>query len=454
MNKSLPSSPECEKSILSCLFKNYEETTGTLIEEGFKDSFYLNEINRKMHQALVSLHDKNGKVDLISFEAENKGLVEDNGGLSYLTEIYSHATTLAYLKNHISIVKDHFIRREAIQIASESILKLYDVDLDVMSTIARLNDSMDEIQENDNRSNDTQFNMQEINKKVMKKLQDLTKGVDVGMQTGFRMIDKMTGGLQKNDLTVIGARPSVGKTALGMAILETVCIKNNNASIFFSAEMSAEAVGMRRTSAAANVNLGLFNQQGVNKSQLNGIKNACLESNESPLIVDDQYSITATQIRNKVRLLKSKMDIKLVLIDYLQRLKPENREESINPKLKCKNALIVLKNTARELGVNVCLLSQLNRDAETADWSQLNSAMCADASEIENDADVIMLIGKNPDYEFIGDEGICIREIKITKQRNGATGLIGGVIFRRECAKFEDIPAHRWDELNTFKNKN
>jgi len=454
--KTTPHSENREMSVISLFCKDPEQASIDFQEYGMKDDYFFNPVRKDLFNLFLQHYEKYKTIDIAKMAEEREDELEKLGGASYLVNIYSYVTCYRadLVEIYIKELKELHQRREAIKKYSEAIDNLYNEDEEVTDVLTKTSSSIDSITEDLSNSGSSQYNMRQINELVLNKIERLHKGQEVGLPTGIGSIDRMTGGLQLGDLSIIGARPSVGKTALAMSFIDNISLKSNIPSMFFSSEMSAEAVGMRHHSSNSGVNLGLFNQQGASKEQLQSIRRSCIASQKAPIFIDDQFAITASEIRNKTRIAHRKYGIKAIFVDYIQRLKPESREESFNAKLRISNALKVLKNLARELNIHVCVLAQLNRDAEESNYDQLHSAMIADCGEVEQDADLIMLIGKNHEYEkeFRADQ-MRVREIKITKQRNGATGRIGGIIFKSECARFEEIPTERYEELNTFENQ-
>jgi replicative DNA helicase len=258
-----------------------------------------------------------------------------------------------------------------------------------------------------------------------------TDGPTSGLLTGFHDYDEMTGGLQNGELTILAARPAMGKTALALNVAEQISSGSTSLSGgdpkpvgIFSLEMGKGQLAQRLVSARAGVDVQKLRRNMINREELPRVRDACLELSRLPMLIDDVASITLLQIRAKARRMKAKHNIRAIFIDYLQLVSVGHRVES--RQIEVSEISRGLKALARELEVPVVVLSQLNRNPENREGHRPRLSDLRESGSIEQDADVVLLLHREDYYhkDEDGYEPSNTAEIIIAKQRNGPTGTV------------------------------
>lgn len=435
---SSPNSDNAEKGILSTIMQSGTEPLDIAELRGLTDEHFFNPIHAKFYRIITDLVRKNGSSDLMAvYEIVGSQEMEKLGGTSYLTEIYTYTPSDHLFESYIDTIIDKHIRRVIIAKCKSTVEAALDQDSDTGDSIAALNADLDYLLQNSTKTSH-EANMGEVMQDCMDGLAAIMEGKDVGLKTSITGIDMVTGGLQAGELSIIAARPSVGKTALAATMMEEIAINNKIPCLFLSLEMMNRGVGFRFLSMRTGINLASMTQQQPTRDDFRKIKRESPAIVESPLILDDEGMLTAYQIRSKIKNAIRKHGIKAVFIDYMQLIRGTSKTEQDNPNIRISNALKILKNTAKECNIHICALAQLGRQAEGEMAYRLNNSMVKDCGEIEQDADMIFMIGEHEDgkEEQGNTEDAIVRDINITKNRQGATGTIGGVVFLKTMTKY------------------
>jgi len=261
------------------------------------------------------------------------------------------------------------------------------------------------------------------------------KQLVTGLPTGFTDLDALTSGLQPSDLIIIAGRPSMGKSALAVNIALHVGVKKKIPVAFFSMEMSKEQLVQRMLCSEARVDAHKLRTGFLKSEAFSDLTSAAGRLNESPVFIDDSPGISSLEVRAKARRLKSKEDIGLVIIDYLQlmqgRFRVENRQQEISEISRS------LKSLARELSIPVIALSQLSRAVENREPPRPRLADLRESGAIEQDADLVAFLYREEYYKRETDENRGIAELNVAKQRNGPVGNIK-LVFVKESTRFEN----------------
>jgi len=401
------------------------------------DTFYT-ECHRKIFRSMLDLYSKNQPIDLLSLSSrlKEKKDLQSIGGSSYLTEIIENVPSSSNAKYYADIIYKKFILRNII-VAADHIAELgYSEHLELEQLI---DDVEKKILQATNINSRQKFALlKPLLTEAFERIETLhnSKGQEIrGIRTGFTNIDDKLAGLQKSDLIILAARPSVGKTALALDIARQTAIKYNTKVGIFSLEMSSQQLVDRMLSAQARVDSWRLRTGKLNTDEdFSSIQTALGELSKAPIFIDDNASNTVFSMRSVARKMKKEYGLDLIIVDYLQLIHPtKNYDSMVNQVTEISRAL---KGLARELEIPVLALSQLSRAIEQRGGRPRLSDL-RDSGSIEQDADVVMFIHRE-DKQKNAPERTNIAEILIEKHRNGPTGKLE-LYFNEKKTSFEDL---------------
>ncbi|WP_343188187.1 replicative DNA helicase [Buchnera aphidicola (Ceratoglyphina bambusae)] len=435
-----PHSIEAEQSILGGLMLDNEkwETVSEIIVE---QDFFSNQ-HRIIFKEMKQLLESEYPIDLITLSEslEQKGKLEIVGRFSYLAELSKNTPSTANIKAYADIVRERSIIREIILVANKILYAGYNTKGRSSEELLDYAESnVFKITEKRSRKNSGPKNIEEILDSTIYNIEKLIKSPIndlTGINTGYQDLNKKTSGLQKSELIIIAARPSMGKTTFAMNICENIAMIYKKPVLIFSLEMPIEQIMIRILSSLSRVN-----QNKIRTGKLNDEDWARISSTINILLkkkniyIDDSSSLTTTEIRSRSRkIYRENKGISLIMIDYLQLMKIPSLKE--NRTLEIAEISRSLKSLAKELQVPIIALSQLNRSLEQrADKRPLNSDL-RESGSLEQDADLIMFIYRDEVYHENSDlKGIA--EIIIGKQRNGPIGTIR-LTFNGHWSRFDN----------------
>lgn len=431
-----PQNLDAEVAVLGAMLLE-RDAISRAIERLSENAFY-SEANRRIYQATVLLYDRNEAVDIVTLieELKRQEILDEVGGPAYITELVNSIPTAANIDHYTKIVWEKFLLRELIKTATNIAAEGYQSSSDVEDLLDRAEKMVFDITSNTKRDMRT-YAMKDIVKTSIETIDRLYQRKEnvTGVPTGFHDLDIKTAGLQKSDFIVIAGRPSMGKSAFATSILEYVGTKEKIPCAFFSLEMSKEQMAQRMLCAIAKLNANKVRTGFLAQSDWGKLMDAANKLSESPIYIDDSASISSLELRAKARRLKSKHDIQLIIIDYLQLMRAstraENRQQEITEISRSMKAL------ARELNVPVIAISQLSRAVESREGHRPQLSDLRESGAIEQDADVVMLLMREEYYEPT-EENRGIAELILAKQRNGPTGDIK-LAFLSEYTKFANL---------------
>lgn len=418
-----PQNLEAEQSILGGLMLDREalDQVGDMLRA---EDFY-KPAHQKIYDAIKELHGKSQPIDIITVTnvLQAQGHMDVAGGPEYLISLLDKTISSANIVSHAKIVRDKATLRRLIQTNSQLIEKAYNQDfVDVESFVDQAESEIFKIGENKTASG--LVGSMEIVKASIQKIEELYKRkADVtGVGTGFTELDKMTSGLHPGEMTIIAARPSMGKTAFSLNIAQHIALRLKKTVAYFSLEMGKESMMMRMLSAESKVNMSEIRNGRIQDSAWPKLINAASALSEASIFIDDTPGVSPFEIRSRARRLKAEHGIDVIMIDYLQLMsmkqKFNSREQEVAEISKS------LKAIAKELQVPIIALAQLNRGVEgRADRRPMLSDL-RESGSIEQDADVIMMLYRDDYYDKEDPEKQGHAEVIIGKQRNGATGTV------------------------------
>jgi replicative DNA helicase len=431
-----PQSIEAEQAVLGTILLQ-DKALLKIVELLGPDDFY-RDAHKTIFAAMLSLFEKREPHDLITVTSllNDQNKLERVGGASYLASLTDIIPFSGTLVHHATIIRKKSILRRLIQTTSEVTARCYDTQDDIENLIDQAEKTIFEIA----HSNKGQ-GFQPMSSIVPRAFDRITKLFDkqehiTGVATGYDELDRMTAGLQASELIILAARPSMGKTALSMNIVQHAALIGKVPVAVFSLEMSMEALALRMLCS-----IGRIDSQRVRTGKLHDndwpkLTRATGMLADAPIYIDDTPGQTVLEMRAKARRLKSEHNLGLVVVDYLQLMQgksnSENRTQEISEISRS------LKAMAKELDVPVLALSQLNRSLENRTDKRPQLADLRESGAIEQDADVIMFIYRDEVYNRAEDNpNRGLAEVIIGKQRNGPTGMVK-MTFLGEYTTFEN----------------
>ena len=439
-----PQNIEAEQAVLGAIFLEPASLTVTsevLIPEDFYRSAH-----QKIFNVMLKLNDEGKAVDLITVTedlAATKSL-EEVGGVTYLSELAGSVPTAANVEYYARIVEEKSLLRRLIRTATNIAQEGYSREDEVDELLGEAEKNIMAVAQ---RKNSGSFeNIKDVLVRTYDNIEVLAnrKGDVTGIPTGFAELDRMTAGFQRNDLIIVAARPSVGKTAFALNIAQNVATKTDENVAIFSLEMGAEQLVMRMLCAEGNINAQNLRTGALTDEDWRKLTMAMGSLSNAGIYIDDTPGVRIGEIRAKSRRLKQEHGLGMIMIDYLQLIQGngrsgENRQQEVSEISRS------LKALARELQVPVIALSQLSRGVEQRQDKRPMMSDIRESGSIEQDADIVAFLYRD-DYYDKESENKNIIEIIIAKQRNGPVGTVS-LAFVKEYNKFVNLE-RRFDDSN------
>jgi replicative DNA helicase len=437
-----PQNLEAEMSVLGgVLLEN--EALHRALETLRPDDFY-RDSHRKIFAALITLSERNEPADLVTLTSvlKERNALEEVGGSSYLTTLVAYVPTAANIGYYCKLVKDAAIARELIRVATEIAGRGYEGG-EVESALEWAEQAIFQIATMKTRP--AFYSTGEVVKDSIRAIERLYERQEAitGVPTGFTDLDKLTSGLQPSDLIIIAGRPSMGKTAFCLNLVEHAALHpaKPTAAAIFSLEMSKEQLVQRLLCSVARIDANRVRTGKLAHSEFPALVNAAGEISEAPIYIDDTPAISILELKSKARRLKAEKNVGLIVVDYLQLMQGKNAE---NRQQEISEISRSLKALAKELSVPVIALSQLNRSLESRTDKRPQLADLRESGAIEQDADVILFLYREAVYceacrkrDNSCDKGHAkTAEVIIGKQRNGPLGM-EQLTFLGEFMRFE-----------------
>jgi replicative DNA helicase len=441
-NRIPPQNIEAEQAVLGAIFLEPSALT-TTSEILIPEDFYRHS-HQKIYNVMLNLGDGGKAVDLITVTEELAAAkeLEDVGGVAYLSELAASVPTAANIEYYAKIVEEKSLLRRLIRTATDIASDGYAREDEVDSLLSEAEKNIMEVAQ---RKNAGAFhNIKDVLVRTYDNIETLTnrKGDVTGISTGFADLDHMTAGFQRNDLIIVGARPSMGKTAFALNIAQNVAVKAKENVAIFSLEMGAEQLVMRMLCAEGNINAQNLRTGDLTDEDWRKLTMAMGSLSNAGIYIDDTPGIKVGEIRSKCRRLAQEHGLGMILIDYLQLIQGsgrsgENRQQEVSEISRS------LKGLARELEVPVIALSQLSRGVEQRQDKRPMMSDIRESGSIEQDADIVAFLYRE-DYYDKEAENKNIIEIIIAKQRNGPVGNVS-LAFVKEYNKFVNLE-RRFDD--------
>ncbi|MGY3766764.1 replicative DNA helicase [Vagococcus vulneris] len=437
-----PQSIEAEQAVLGSVFLDSDAIVEAM--EYIDAPDFYRRAHQLVFQIMVDLNNKNEPIDVVTIkdELEQKGLMEDIGGISYLSELTLSVPTAANVGYYAKIVEQKSLLRKLIQTATEIVTSGFEQSDDVETILDDAERSILEVSEKRNRSGFLAIS--DVLGDSISQIERLAQQGDTitGLPTGYHALDKMTAGLQPEELIILAARPAVGKTAFALNIAQNVGTKTDKSVAIFSLEMSAESLVNRMLCSEGLVEASHLKTGQLTDEEWDNLIVAMGSLSRASIFIDDTPGIKISEIRAKCRKLAQEQgNLGLILIDYLQLIEGNGRE---NRQQEVSEISRQLKKLSKELHVPVIALSQLSRGVEQRQDKRPVLSDIRESGSIEQDADIVAFLYRDDYYQREGDEDNDEQEVNnvieviIEKNRSGARGTVE-LLFIKEYNKFSSL---------------
>jgi len=441
-DRTPPHNIEAEQSVIGAIFlapQSFSTASELLMAEDFYRASH-----QRIFAAMMKLSDRGEPIDVVTVTTylSNVKQLDEIGGVAYLTQVAESVPTAANIEYYSKIVEEKALLRRLIRAATDIVKSGFESEDAVEDA---LNEAEKSILEVSSRNNSGAFqNIKDVLIDVYDKIEQLheSKGDVTGIPTGYHDLDRITSGFQKNDLIIIAARPSVGKTAFALNVAQNVAVNTDENVAIFSLEMGADQLVQRMLCAEGNIDSQRLRNGQLLPDDWGKLTMAMGSLSTAGIYIDDSAGIRVSEIRSKCRRLKQEHGLGMIMIDYLQLISgsansKENRQQEVSEISRS------LKGLARELEVPLIALSQLSRNVESRTDKCPMMSDLRESGSIEQDADIVGFLYRD-DYYDEDSEKENIIEIIISKQRNGPTGTVE-LAFVKEYNKFVDLD-HRYSE--------
>ncbi|GAB7388518.1 replicative DNA helicase [Bacillaceae bacterium] len=436
-----PQNIEAEQAVLGAIFLE-NETLATVLEIIGAEDFYRT-AHQQIFRAMVDLAEQGEPVDLVTVTAElqKRKLLEEVGGVSYLTDLANAVPTAANAEYYARIVAEKSTLRRLIRAATKIVRDGYAHEDDVERIISEAEKSIMEISQR--QTHGGFVSIKDVLLETYDRIEQISsrRGEVTGIPTGYVDLDRLTSGFHRSDLIIIAARPGVGKTAFALNLAQNVAARAGETVAIFSLEMSASQLVSRMLCAEGNIEASKLRTGNLDEEDWQKLTMAIGTLAKAPIFIDDTAGITVWDIRTKCRRLKAEHGIGMVLIDYMQLIQGRGRGESRQQEIS--EISRSLKLLARELDCPVIALSQLSRAVEQRQDKRPMLSDLRESGSIEQDADVVAFLYRE-DYYDQESERKNIVEVIIGKQRNGPIGTVE-LVFLKEYNKFVSLDKRHKD---------
>ncbi len=442
IGRSLPHSVEAEEYLLSCCLLDGADVVSRCLEARLRpESFYL-QAHGVIFQCLLDLYNRQAPIDVsvVAEELKTARQLEAVGGYPFLMQVSSRIPTTAQAGYFIEKVRELSLLREIIRAGTGAVEDCYNFSGGIDEFVDQVETKLFAVTQN--RVSESAKPMREPTREAMNVITKMMmkKGELTGIPTGFKDLDALTWGFQRQEMIILAARPSMGKTSLALNFAEGAAMPKRgeaHAVLLFSLEMSASQLALRMLCSRARVNMkllrdGLLSKNGQEQNELVKVAD---EFSKAPIYIDDSSALSIMQLRAKARRIHARTPLGFIVVDYLQLLSPTDpkvpREQQVA------EASRGLKSLAKELNVPVLVLSQLNRSSEKENRTP-KLADLRESGSIEQDADVVLMLARPKDADEKFQVAADSAELIVAKQRNGPVGELK-LTFLRDITRFENF---------------
>jgi replicative DNA helicase len=443
-DRAPPQNVDAEKGLLgSILLDNH--VIDDVADFLSADDFYLDR-HQRIYRTIQRLHESgtHGFDALTVAEGLTKqSELKEAGGPDYLVELYESVPHAAHAKYYAGIVRDKSIQRRLIYACTDILKNAYDDTSETEDLLNQAEQKIFHILQQQEAGN--KIELREILLDTFARIDERLgrQGAISGLSTGFRELDNQTNGLQPSELVILAARPSMGKTAFVLNLAEAIADRSQAGVVVFSLEQSKHELAERFLCIRGRLDMHKLRKGELDEDDRDKLLRVSHELSELPIFIDDQPGRSMSQIGAICRRLKRKDDIRIVIIDYLQLIEPEDKRAPREQQI----AQITrrLKFLAKELQVPVVALAQLNRGVELREDKRPKLADLRESGAIEQDADIVMFLHRPEMYDPADHPGEA--EVVVAKHRNGPTGIVR-LNFKKQYMQFQDFTGPDMDMPN------
>ncbi len=442
IGRTLPHSVEAEEYLLSCCLLDGSDVISRCLEARIRPESFYDQKHGIIFERLLDLYNRQAPIDVsvVAEDLKTARQLEAIGGYAFLAQVSSRIPTTAQAGYFIDKVREQSLLREIIRSATGAVEDCYNFSGGIDEFVDQVETKLFAVTQN--RVSESARPMKEptleamnvINKMLMK------KGELTGVPSGFVELDKLMWGFQRQEMIILAARPSMGKTSLALNFAEAAAMPRKGAAaatLIFSLEMSAAQLALRMLCSRARVNMKLLRDGLLSKNgeEQNRLVETADEFSKAPIFIDDSSALSIMQLRAKARRVHARHPLGFIVVDYLQLLSPTDpkvpREQQVA------EASRGLKSLAKELDVPVLVLSQLNRSSEKENRTP-KLADLRESGSIEQDADVVLMLARPRDADEKFQVAADSAELIVAKQRNGPVGELK-LTFLRDITRFENF---------------
>ena len=430
-----PHSIESEMCVLASMMLD-KEMIGEIAQRIDREAFFQAD-HQIIYDVLLKMYEQNRPIDavLLREELAKRQLLEEVGGNAYLGAILNTVPSAAHGVHYAGVIREKSLLRQLIAASNDILRDAYAPHEQAELVLDKAEKKIFDIAQK--KIGNAMVPLETVLHEVFEMLAERGQR---GVETGFLDLDDMLNGLQNGEMIIVAARPSMGKTAFAMNLIEHISADSLMATAVFSLEMSKQQLAQRMLTSRGNIDAQKLRKGMLNSHEFHHLATVVAQLSKAPIWVDDSPGLTPLDLRAKCRRLKLQHDIKCVMIDYMQLMDnpgPESRQQQISEISRG------IKAVAREINVPVIALSQLNRASEGRDGHRPRMSDLRESGSIEQDADVICLLHREDYYrrtepDFVPDG---IAEVIIAKQRNGPTGTVK-LTFLDKSTRFENLSTH------------
>lgn len=432
---------EAEKALLGAILIS-KDTSMAIdeINQIIQFSDFYRKANQDIYLAMNELASKNTAVDVITLveNLNSKQKLDNVGGVAYIADLNNYVPSAINIKKYAFIVKDKAIRRNLIHNLNNITETAKNGDININELLDRAEKAVLNISNTtvakDNIVEPKEYIMQTL-MEIENRYNNKTSGKLFGIDTGFKELNNITGGLQKSDLIILAGRPSMGKTAFAVNLALNITKKDIPVAIF-SLEMSINQLANRLFSQKGQINSNNIRNGTLDDTDIKKLVTTARILSDKPLYIDDTAELTISKLRSKARKLKREKNIQLIMIDYLQLMKGASNKKG-DRQQEISDISRGLKLLARELDITIIALSQLSRAVESRTIKKPMLSDLRESGSIEQDADIVMFLYRD-EYYNADTKAKGLTEVIISKHRNGATGSIN-LKFDKNYCLFEDV---------------
>lgn len=443
-DRSPPHSAEAEEHVIACCLLDGSDTIARCLEARLTTESFYYPANRLLFEILIELYQKNPPVSLeiLAEELKTRRQLDAVGGFPYLMQVTGKIPTTAHAGYFIDKVREKHLLRELIKAATGAVEQAYSFTGGLEEFVDKVEQELFKVTQDrvSDSAQEIKQAVKEANTIIAKLL--MKKGELTGVTSGFKDLDAMTFGFQRQEMIVIAARPSMGKTSFALNIAEAATLPKPGRgepvpTLVFSLEMSSSQLALRMLCSRSRVNIKLLRDGLVGRDgrEVNALGQAAEEFKKAPLLIDDSSNLTIMEMRAKARRIYARKKLGMIIVDYLQLVSGSDprapREQQVAEVSRG------LKAMAKELDLPVIVLSQLNRSSEKENRTPRLSDL-RESGSIEQDADIVMMLSRPKDADEKFQTATGAADLIVAKQRNGPVGDLK-LTFLQEITRFENF---------------